>query len=231
MLLLLRPYCTAQQLRGLQRVGQTLFRRFFSPLQAKANVCHPSPVDGPSPKHSRVFHFPVGVCRLVFHRLKITSLVNWNKENLSFESEANLQFFADIIKKVKIFCNKILFYSDLAKRFMFLMQKCFAVMLNYTNVSQKKSLLHTKLLIFVVSDLQIYPICKSDVRFAYLKNNAKGVPLENEIKKKIFFYFWDFWPLLVHPMKIFHPLFAKSLFKSVIRKSDKYANRLQHIFK
>ena len=64
----------------------------------------------------------------------------------------------------------------------------------------------------------LYPICKSDVRFAYLKNNAKGVPLENENFFPIF-YFWDFW-LLVHPMKIFHPPFAKSLFKSVIRKSD-----------
>ena len=30
-------------------------------------------------------------------------------------------------------------------------------------------------------------------------------------------FFWDFWPLFVHPMKIFHPPFAKSLFKSVIR--------------
>ena len=106
-LLLLRPHCTAQQLRGLQRVGQTLFRRFFPPLQAKANVCHFSPVDGPSPKHSRVFHFPVGVCRLVFHRLKITSLVNWNNRKSFIWKWSKFAIFADIMKlKVKIFCKK-----------------------------------------------------------------------------------------------------------------------------
>ena len=54
------------------------------------------------------------------------------------------------------------------------------------------------------------------IRFAYYvfeKCFRKGSTLEKE-------FFWDFWPLLVHPLNIFHPPFTKSLFKSVIRKSD-----------
>ena len=37
------------------------------------------------------------------------------------------------------------------------------------------------------------------------------------LRKKFFF---DFWPLLVHPIRISHLPFVKSLFKSIISKSD-----------
>ena len=52
------------------------------------------------------------------------------------------------------------------------------------------------------------------VRFANLSDllttpllplRPKGGPLEKKFFFRIFFYLWDFWPLLVHPMKIFIP--------------------------
>ena len=68
----------------------------------------------------------------------------------------------------------------------------------------------------------LYPICK----FIRSSNQAPFATSTKwgTLKKN----FWDFWPPLVHPMKIFHPHFAKSLFKSIIIRSDRnniYTNK------
>ena len=59
----------------------------------------------------------------------------------------------------------------------------------------------------------LYPICKSDVRFAYLKNNAKGVPLENEIFFSCFFLFLGFLASVGSPYENFSSPFCEITFQ------------------